>query len=30
LPGSNRKRRGKVTAWLQFVHSMRTMQCGTR
>ena len=30
LPGSNCKRRGKATAWLRFVHSLRTMQCGTR
>ena len=30
LPGSNRKRRGKATVLLRFVHSLRTMQCRTR
>ena len=30
LPGSNRKHRGKATAWLRFIYSLQTMQCGTR
>ncbi len=30
LPKSNCKRRSKATTWLQFIHSLQTMQCGTR
>ena len=30
MSGSNRKRQGKSTAWLWFVHSLQTMQCGIR
>ena len=30
LPGSNLKRQGKATAWLQFIHSLQTMQCRTK
>ena len=30
LLGSNPKRRGKATAWLRFIYSLRTMRCGTR
>ena len=30
LPGYNCKRRGEATAYLRFIYSLRTMQCGTR
>ena len=30
LPGSNCKRQGKTMVWLRFIHSLQTMQCGTR